>query len=290
MTTTSKRKRAPKATAPKATAPKAAPKPSDTTPIQATVALPTWGNADIIWLQLESLLRQETTAKWELIISECESSSIALKVITDYSQKLLAKGVSVTYLRNATRMPLLEKWVQMADQAKGDVFIMVASDCYSPATLVQRAIDRHAEGYDWTQDDQGVFYDFMTRRKAMYKSPEGASGLNFSARTASIASLPIVPLERGIDGYMMRTIRPSKVYRNTNLTMGVHTDGYNTISKKRMMKYAGQMLKPFYHTSVELTDVVPADVAERVTIQSKGLLSAAAEKHGITPDQYLERL
>jgi len=285
MTTTTKRKRAPKSSAPKA-----APKTADTTPVQATVALPTWGNADIIWLQLESLLRQETTAKWELIISECESSNLALKVITDYSQKLLSKGVSVTYLRNASRMPLLEKWVQMATQAKGEVFIMVATDCYSPSTLVQNAVDRHAEGYNWTQDDHGLFFDFLTGRKAVYRSPEGASGLNFSARTASIASLPIVPLERGIDGYMMRTIRPSKVYRNTNLTMGVHTDGYNTISKKRMMKYAGQMLKPFYRTSVELTDVVPSDVAERITEQSSGLLSTVAEKHGLTPEQYLERL
>ena len=44
--------------------------------IDVTVALPTWENKDIIWLQLESLCKQETQYKWELVVCEEQTENM----------------------------------------------------------------------------------------------------------------------------------------------------------------------------------------------------------------------
>ena len=49
----------------------------DSKQIQVTVALPTWENKNIIWLQLESLCRQETKYNWELVVCEEQSKNMA---------------------------------------------------------------------------------------------------------------------------------------------------------------------------------------------------------------------
>ena len=274
MATTKTRRPRKAATASQAQAPATAPAtqaaPAATQTEQSrhaiTVALPTWNNLNILWLQLESLLRQDTQRAFEVIIHECPVSGgyPSEELIVGYMAKFAQRGVRVEYIRAGKRTPLVNKWRELAAHATSDNLLMVASDNYTPAKAVDAYCAAFADGYDWIDCPNGVFYDIASRKVAEFRAPEGKTGVLFATKTRNIRELPASDLERNIDGYIKSHVSPESV-AHLEFTDGVLTDGYNTISHHRAAKYAGLRKKPpFYETDCTLYDRLPADIAARV--------------------------
>ena len=64
--------------------------------VDITVALPTWESKDIIWLQLESLCRQETQYTWELIVCEEQTPNMmGEEMLSSYKERLTQGGIQL---------------------------------------------------------------------------------------------------------------------------------------------------------------------------------------------------
>jgi hypothetical protein len=76
-----------------------------------TAILPTYNNADIIWLQLESLCAQVNTPEWELIIIEEPSEQyFGEDGLSLYAERLGDAGcVRVVYISVTNWIPLAQK-------------------------------------------------------------------------------------------------------------------------------------------------------------------------------------
>jgi hypothetical protein len=138
--------------------------------IDVTVALPIKGQLDIVWLQLESLCRQEASVRWELIVSECKTREMDDLITERYVERLYGAGCrSVEVLENNTPVPLGLKWRDIAKQAQGSAMILCAADNYS---YPQRIQDTHEyvsnEDYDWLDVSSGLFYDFSTGERSVH--------------------------------------------------------------------------------------------------------------------------
>ena len=108
----------------------------NTRKIHLTAALPTWENKNIIWLQLESLCRQETEYNWELIVCEEQTKNMLGKnALMEFHPRLAKAGCKqIKYIPLQNKIPLSQKWVKIANEAEGDSFALCASDDYSPQT------------------------------------------------------------------------------------------------------------------------------------------------------------
>ena len=233
---------------------------------EISVLLPTWNNLSILWLQLEALLRQQTQRNYEIVIHECPVSGgyPSCGLIEDYAVKFENLGVQVTYLQADKRTHLVDKWRILAQAAKSDNVLMVASDNYTPSAAIEAYCDAFNQGHDWIDCPNGYFYDIASRKVAQYKAPEGRTGLLFATKKSYIDSLPSKNLDKNIDGYIRSTINPVSI-ANLEFIDGVLTDGYQSISHHRSAKYSGLHKKPpFYDTDTQLEDLVPSDVAMRL--------------------------
>jgi hypothetical protein len=231
-----------------------------------SIVLPTWNNLNILWLQLEALLRQDTKQVFEVIIHECPVSGgyPSEELIVGYMAKFAQRSVHVEYIRAGKRTPLVNKWRELAAYATSDNLLMVASDNYTPANAVEAYCAAFADGYDWIDCPNGVFYDIASRKVAEFRAPEGKTGVLFATKTRNIRELPTSDLDRNIDGYIKSHVSPESV-AHLEFTDGVLTDGYNTISHHRATKYSGiRKRPPFYDTDKTLEDLVPADIALRL--------------------------
>lgn len=240
------------------------------TPI-ATIALPTWNSGRIIWLQLESLCRQVTEYPFEVIVFEdlADSADVAGDDVLDYYDRIKEAGGNLRYLQVDSRVPLGEKWRTIADLAKGEYFILAASDNYSAPDRIQRTVKALEKGADWYDVRTGAFYNVLTEEEGMYKDYDTQNtGLFMATRTEYITSLKGVPPKRGVDSWIKSQIdvrrKAHDIWHN-----GVHTDGYNTISHHRAKYYSeerGSNNGRFQRGAARggVKRILPADVLERL--------------------------
>jgi len=255
-----RRKTAAKPAAEKQSAPQSAAKPNTTeiSSFEISVLIPTRGNAAVIWLALESLVRQSDAPRFEVIISECKSSSAASKVIEQYARKL-----NITHIQNDKRLPVSLKWRQMAHAASASLCAMMGSDDYAPSNWLRECVDKLTGGHDWVHAKQGVFYNFHNRRIAEWRMPFDRSGLWQATTTEAMQSLPEENIGRGVDQWMMNAISPRNIAA-VEYPDGVLTDGYNTLSSHRAKFYTDAPARPFHACDAKLTDLVPTDIAARM--------------------------
>ena len=211
-------------------------------------ALPMFNSADIGWLALESLCRQEQVAfNWELIIIEDGENYMGNEEIMKYSSRLAKVGCShIDYEYSSERIPLSSKWKRIAQRAqnpKSD-FLLVAADCYSqPFRLAEtNQILKHSE---WVNSPYGIFYHIPTEKFALFDQSHAdhPCGLNMASKTNLITLIPDLGPKSGIDGWIYRHIK-NKLGRDpitsqnlsSNWKKGVDTDGYNNISSRRHKK------------------------------------------------------
>ena len=206
-----------------------------------TAALPTYNNAQIIWLQLESLCAQVDAPEWELIVCEEKSNNtLGAEGLRAYSEKLKAANcVKVTYLELSNWVPLGQKWAIIRDHMHADSvgFMLCASDNHSAPDRVRTAFEAMQNGAEWCQYNKGEFYNIVDHKAGTFTAPEGGPALFMTIARDRIQALNETRYpKKGVDSWLLRSTRAEITDLGT--AKGIHTDGFNTISHRRRTLYA----------------------------------------------------
>lgn len=240
-----------------------------------TAALPTYRNADIIWLQLESLCRQVDAPEWELIVCEEPSEKrFGADALAEYGERLKAVNcMRVRYIELDAWMPLGQKWVTIRDHMHIDSIGMMlcASDNWSPPRRIRDAYAAMRQGHDWHDTQGGMFYDIVNHRAAMYdlKAYPDKSGLFMCVSRAAMQKVKRTDYpKRGIDGWIKKQTGSNNPHRLSPTPSGIHTDGLNTISLHRTELYTTSDLYTPTNAD-EVFAMFPADIRERLAVYRK---------------------
>lgn len=247
--------------------------------IDITVAVPSWDSKDILWLQLESLCRQETQYNWELIVCEEQLKNFAGEsYIKKYTDRLSKAGcVRILYIPLNDHIPLSRKWSLIASKASGISYLLTAADNYSPSNRLELTHSKILEGYDWFDVLETLFLDLNTFKTGTYdhhlKSNQNGSSVFMGTRTDIMRQLkgPPWPLA-GIDNWIKSQVGriTTKQYRHPEALLGLHTDGANKISGivnkagDRRKLYCNGYKPPFKKSTQVLEDILPADIISKL--------------------------
>jgi len=224
-----------------------------------TIALPTYNSNPILWLQLEALCNQKTTHDWELIV--CEETGAYYsgeKYLEPYLDRLKEAGCNrVKYIPLTSWVPLSQKWVIIAQEARFKNYALCASDNYSPSDRIEQSVEALKDA-DWVDWSCGLFVDLNTFKTARWERPgEKRSGLFMATKTKFMKSLKGPYPKRSIDGWIKDQSPIKKRVRVAQMPKGLHTDGANQISHHRAGLYVEEIKAPFHKDSHELRDLVP---------------------------------
>jgi len=234
-----------------------------TTPL-ITVGIPTRGNREILWLQLESLLNQKDKTCMEVIVYECIAENDSREVIAEYAKKFEAAGHVFRSMESAQQVGLSLKWKAMANAATTPYFIMLGGDDYSPSDMLTKYSQAFEGGADWIDSAEGFFFDFSTGALGTWRKPFPRSGLQCATLTKYLRELPDEDIRKGVDGFILQRSNPSN-HVEISFSDGVHTDGYNGITTHRAAMYnTGNFRRPFHECDKKLSDLVPEAVADRM--------------------------
>ena len=211
----------------------------DSRQIKVTVALPTWENKNIIWLQLESLCRQETQYKWELVVCEEQTPNMAgEEMILSFTDRLRKAGcVRISYIPLKEHVPLSKKWWIIAHASLGTTYLLTASDNYSPKNRIEFTHNKIKEGYNWVDVGVGLFLHLFSFNTGTFKNKLFETGLFMGTKTSYIKKLQGPWPKKGIDGWVRSQMEIKPRYRHDSPLLGLHTDGANKISKHRKLHY-----------------------------------------------------
>lgn len=208
--------------------------------IEVTVALPTWENKNIVWLQLESLCRQETKYIWELIVCEEQSENMCGKeYIESYRERLKKVGcLNIKYIPLKEHTPLSKKWWIIANEAEGETFLLCASDNYSPKNRIEFSHSKLLEGFNWFDVAEGLFLNLNTQETGTFRNNPSQTALFMATKTNIIKKLKGPWPKIGIDNWIRSQMNIQPRYRHEKPLLGLHTDGANKISKTRKSLYS----------------------------------------------------
>lgn len=249
-----------------------------TAAIEFTVALPVWRSKDIAWLAMESLANQDATNfGWELLVCEedssCHDGCLGAEFFESYRARLFERGCHrLLYLPLSSWIPLPQKWRMMGLEmsATSRAFMLQAADCYSFKERINESYNRIAlDGNTWYDVNNGYFYSFISNKLIRYLAPPASrSNLNMAFHAAAARTIPMSTLPRHIDGFLRTHCRKTTTaftqYVDTNVYVGVDTNGYNNISTTREA-YFIRPSPPFFGTSCKLDKLgLPDDVTARM--------------------------
>jgi len=208
--------------------------------IEVTVALPTWENKNIIWLQLESLCNQQTKYKWELIVCEEQTKNMSgEELILSYKERLEKVGcVNINYIPLNEHIPLSKKWWVIANEAKGETFLLCASDNYSPPNRIELSHEKLKDEYQWFDVAEGLFFNLNTHDVGTFRNQPNQTGLFMGTKTSIIKKLKGPWPPKYIDNWIRSQMNIQPRYRHEKPLLGLHTDGANKISKSRNSLYS----------------------------------------------------
>jgi glycosyltransferase involved in cell wall biosynthesis len=231
-----------------------------------TVGTPTWNNANIFWLSIESLCRQETTVPWEYIVMECPGAkSIGKDYIKQYERRLKAAGcVRITYINLGKRLDLSTKWKYIADKARGKILILHDSDDYTHPLRIQRTVEMIGDRpwydtrYAWhysIPDKKLIEFDYLTVNK-------WKTGFNIGLLTDIVRKANDRHINKGMHKWMSEYINDK--YMDEEKYPCVATTGANTVSLNRITAFTKQR-PPWVKTDKTIYDIgLPEDVVERL--------------------------
>jgi hypothetical protein len=232
-----------------------------------TIALPTYNSNSILWLQLEALCNQATSHDWELIVCEEVGAYYSgEKYLEPYLDRLKEAGCKrVKYIRLTSWVPLSQKWVIIAEEARFENYALCASDNYSPSDRIERSVEALNDA-DWVDWSRGLFVDLNTFKTARWERPrETATGLFMATKTKFMQSLEGPYPKRNIDGWIRDQSPIKKRVNISKMPNGLHTDGANQISHHRAGLYNGKKyLRTFHKDPHELRDLVPQYIVEQL--------------------------
>ena len=232
-----------------------------------TIALPNHASR-IGWLAMESLCRQITTEKWELIVYEdSDTYQGGRDFYFSYKDRLEEAGCQqIKYLYSEERAPLSQKWKKMAELAHSESLGMIlqASDCYSEPLRINTAIAAFREGYDWVQSPKGVFYHVKTAQTMLFNKPGLGTALNMAMSIEHAKRLNDEAKWSGVDSWLYNQLPDNArifIDKSSNWLNGVDTDGHNRISIERR-SYYNDPKEPFYLTDLKIDDLLPVDIVK----------------------------
>lgn len=243
-----------------------------------TCALPTYNNSRTLWLQIESLCRQKTEVKWELIVMEEQSQFYAgLSYFDDYQDRLALAGcVDLKYIP-CSRMPLGQKWKRLAQEANYPIFHLVAGDNYSPPSRLQKSFEAFSADDQvlWCDWRQSAFLNLQTGSTAVYRCQnEHKTGVFMACATDRLQKLSAPYPPRNIDGWVRDSVpelRKGNEHRRHyihEMPNGIHTDGMNVISLHRRDFYRRD--KPYQTSSgftplpCAVSSLLPSDIVQSI--------------------------
>lgn len=247
--------------------------------MKATVALPTWNSSPILWLQLESLCRQETRHAFEVIVMEDPSERFAGKeYVMQYEERMKKAGGVLKYIELPEWIPLGEKWRRIAQESSADIYLLAASDNYSAANRIEYTVNAMSKGADWFDVRTGLFFDIRSMSQGWFNEWDtNITGLFMATRTEYIRNLKGKAPERGIDTWIKKQISIKQRAHAVNM-MGVHTDGMNNISHNRAALYSKTRQRSNARYSQEVVhdvqDILPSEVFNRLMQTRKKFLLA----------------
>ncbi len=229
--------------------------------IYATVAMPLFNMKEISTLTLESLCKQKTNYKWELLVcEELNDNCLSEKKLMEYKDKLkLAGCIRIKYIGIKKWIPLGQKWKLLSENASNTkCFILQAGDCYSHNLRIEETCNAFNKGYNYYDEEQGYFYSYRLNKTILFKPNlkyEHPCRLNMTWETNLIKKLPNNNIKQNVDTFLYRTlskIKKLKKYRNTNLyENGVDIDGYNIITSRD--EFFLKKNNIFMETSIDIT-------------------------------------
>jgi len=241
--------------------------------IHLTAALPTWENKNIIWLQLESLCRQETEFNWELIVCEEQTKNMLGKeALMKYEPRLAKAGCKqIKYIPLENKIPLSLKWVKIANEAEGDSFALCASDDCSPPNRFQFSHEKLSEGYNWFDLKKTLFLNLIDFTSATYinQSKEN-TGVTMCTKTAVVKNLEGPPWpSSGIDGWMRTNGKTEPFFQYQENLLGLETDGANKINFDRRNHYPDKKVRkryvcPYFPPEQKIEEILPKEIITRL--------------------------
>ena len=219
-----------------------------------TVALPIWNSEPIIWLPLEGLKRQRTVKDWELIVMECRSPrEVGFNTFVENWEDLKLAGCKrLKYIYTGKRVPLGQKWKEMAQHANGEYFLLQASDDYPHPSRIEVTNMRG----DWY--DTRYFHSYSLRQKKLVlfdrlMCKDWKTGNDMAMLTDKVRKLPDNTMNKGVDFYLFDNCA-AKRYMDQGSYGGVNTNGANAISltRERHFQRTYPPFKKAYRTIDEL--------------------------------------
>ena len=253
--------------------------------IKVTVALPTWENKDIIWLQLESLCRQETQYIWELVVCEDVTPNMAGKeMILSYSDRLKEAGCArISYIPIPIkkeicsetekviefRTPLSKKWWIIAHASLGSSFLLTASDDYSPPNRIEITHTILESGYNWFEIGEALFFNLNTFVTASYTNEIPKTGVLIATKTNLVKNMSSPWPKKFVDNWLFTKIGKIKRYRFNGLLKCLFTDGANKISKTRrnLYKEKGNYKRYFKNPTQKVEDILESHIIDKLKKQ-----------------------
>lgn len=237
-----------------------------------TCALPTYNNSRTLWLQLESLCRQECSVKWELIVMEETSQYYSgEEYVRAYERRLKQAGcVKITYIP-CSRIPLGQKWKEIAERAQFPIYHLVAGDNYSPPNRLQISADEFSENdaLIWCDWNTTPFLNVLNGKTAYWeRADKSQTGLFMATLTKYVRELQPPYPPSSIDGWMRDSIPELNEGKRAYIDLepnGLHTDGMNQISHHRRGMYReGKYQRNFRAWNRSLRDILPADIIDQM--------------------------
>ena len=234
-----------------------------------TVALPVYASP-IAWLAMESLCRQVTYAKWELIIYEDEQYPNGEDFYRAYWERLKEAGCCLLLYRyNEKRISLAEKWQSIFLRAneKSIGIILQGADNYSDPNRIQKASDKFKDGYDWMYSPKILFYQIYKRKTILYDLPDSGIGSDMAISKKMAQQLPMEVKWSSVDSWIfdnLKRIKPNaKIYQDESgdWLNGLATDGENRISLERKKQFDNPQ-HPFYATRLQAD--IPKEIWDRL--------------------------
>ena len=246
--------------------------------IVLTVALPLYRSRKIAWLALESLGAQvHPGCAWELIIcEESNADEMGQDGVFAYRDRLRVAGCeSIAYFPQSSKLSLPNKWRKMAQEARGEGFVLHAGDCYSQPHRLVETLALLRVGAEWIDSPHGYFYDIPSATLGVFdvvgRRHRHVLGLDMCVRTELIADMPESEQERGIDSLLLANAVAHKgsLLRTRRLESdtwraGLNTTGENHISltRARGMGIGGEPERPYRSLGVgdarTLREILPA--------------------------------
>jgi hypothetical protein len=213
---------------------------NNSTEIDVTVALPTWENKNIIWLQLESLCKQETQYKWELVVCEEQTENMAgEEMILSYKDRLKKAGcMRISYIPLQEHTPLSKKWWIISHASFGSSYLLTASDDYSPPNRIELSHQYLNSGYDWFEINEALFINLTNFITGTFVSKLPKTGVLMATKTELVKGLKGPWPKKFVDNWMVTHMGDLQRYRYYKLVKGFFTDGANKLSTARKNLYS----------------------------------------------------